>query len=98
MVAVSLKKKGIARASAFEEQLRDIKVRLQEYEERATTAERSVAKLTKDQDRLEGKLFLSFQYSLIIRYYFHMYKINDSLRLCSEKIYMIFVIIFVIIF
>ena len=48
-------KKGIARANAFEESLRDISARLKEDEERASTAERAVQKLTKDMDRLEGE-------------------------------------------
>ncbi len=34
--------------------MRDISARLTEDEERASTAERAVAKLTKDMDRLEG--------------------------------------------
>ena len=37
--------------------MRDISERLKEDEERACTAERAVAKLTKDMERLEG-LFL----------------------------------------
>jgi hypothetical protein len=35
--------------------MRDISARLTEDEERASTAERAVVKLTKDMDRLEGK-------------------------------------------
>jgi uncharacterized protein YukE len=46
--------KGIAKANACEELLRDYSARLKENEERASTAERAVAKLTKDMDRLEG--------------------------------------------
>ena len=48
--------KAIAREQAYEESMRDISGRLKEDEERASNAERAVAKLTKDMDRLEGKL------------------------------------------
>ncbi len=47
-------KKATAREQAYEESMRDISARLTEDEERASTAERAVAKLTKDMDRLEG--------------------------------------------
>ena len=48
-------KKATAREQAYEESMRDISARLTEDEERASTAERAVVKLTKDMDRLEGK-------------------------------------------
>ena len=45
---------AIQREQSYEEQIRDISARLKDDEERASTAERAVAKLTKDMDRLEG--------------------------------------------
>lgn len=47
---------AIAREQAYEESIRDISSRLKDDEERASTAERAVAKLTKDMDRLEDEL------------------------------------------
>jgi tropomyosin-1 len=54
------KLKAIAREQAYEESMRDISERLKEDEERAGNAERAVAKLTKDMDRLEGLLYFIF--------------------------------------
>jgi len=49
--------------------MRDISERLKEDEERASNAERAVAKLTKDQDRLEG-LFILYKINEYWKFFF----------------------------